>query len=112
MSTSIILSKFNDDTICAYRHLKEYLRLRPKIEGQLYCHLNNKNVTRFQFLSVLRSALKFLSFNPNEYNTHSFRIGAATSAYLEGKHEEDIKFMGRWSSNSFKSYIRIGRLVN
>ncbi|CAC5383632.1 unnamed protein product [Mytilus coruscus] len=100
-STTLILStNDNDDEICVVKTLKDYLQLRPDCQGQLFCHLYHNKLTRFQFLAVLRSALNFLSLNPEEFNTHSFRIGAATTAALEGKTDEEIQSMGRWNSNS------------
>lgn len=110
-STTLILQKFIDEKICVFKHLKAYLEVRPSIDGQLFCHLNHKKLTRFQFSKILKSALTFLGLNPDDFNTHSFRIGAATTACMEGKSDEDIKFMGRWDSNSYKTYIRMGRLV-
>lgn len=110
-STTLVLSKVSDNEVCVYKHLKSYLNIRPNVQGQLFCHLNHKKLTRFQFLSVMKLALKFLNLNPDDFNTHSLRIGAATNAYIEGKSDEEIKIMGRWKSNSFKTYIRIGGIV-
>ncbi|CAC5360739.1 unnamed protein product [Mytilus coruscus] len=85
-STTLILSSNdNDDEICVVKTLKDYLHLSPDCQGQLFCHLNQNKLTRFQFLAVLRSALNFLSLKPEEFNTHSFQIGVATTAALEGK---------------------------
>ncbi|CAC5412032.1 unnamed protein product [Mytilus coruscus] len=112
-STTLILSSNdNDNELCVVKMLKDYLQLRPDSQGQLFCHLNHNKLTRFQFLAVLRSALNFIIWNPEEFNTHSFRIGAATTAALEGKTDEEIQTLGRWNSNSLKSYIRLSRLVN
>jgi hypothetical protein len=40
-------------------------------------------------------ALRFLGYNENDYNTHSFRIGAATHAAKMGKSDDEIMTMGR-----------------
>jgi hypothetical protein len=40
--------------------------------------MNNKNFTRYQFSKMLRNALAFTGYSPDEFNTHSLRIGAAT----------------------------------
>ena len=64
-------------------------------------------MTRYQFYSVLRSALLFLNMSVNQFNTHSCRIGAATSAFVNVKFEDEIKKLGRWSSKCFERYIRI-----
>jgi hypothetical protein len=45
--------------------------------------------------------------NANAFNTHSFRLGAATSAFVNGISEEEIKKLGRWSSKCSERYIRI-----
>ena len=55
----------------------------------------------------MRSALLFLNMNVNQFNTHSCRIGAATSAFVNVKFEDEIKKLGRWSSKCFERYIRI-----
>ena len=42
-----------------------------------------------------------------KFNTHSIRIGAATSAFVNEISEEEIKKLGRWSSKCFERCIRI-----
>ena len=36
--------------------------------------------------------------NVNEFNTHSFRLCDATSAFVNGKPEDELKKVGHWSS--------------
>jgi hypothetical protein len=110
-STTLILPKNKCESMCVARQLKAYLKFRPNIDGQLFCHLNHKKLTRFQFLAILRSALKFIGLSSDDYNTHSFRIGAATTAAMLGKNDNEIKSMGRWKSDSFKTYIRMDCLI-
>jgi hypothetical protein len=33
-----------------------YLNARPKVQGALFCHLSHKYLTRYQVVSVLKSA--------------------------------------------------------
>jgi len=40
-----------------------------------------------------------LELDDTFYNTHSFRIGATTSAKEAGIADTDIKMMGRWKSD-------------
>ena len=40
-------------------------------------------------------------------STHSFRIGAATTAAAAGYPKWAIQTLGRWSSDCYKTYIRI-----
>ena len=40
------------------------------------------------------------------YNTHSFRIGAATTARQVNIPDAIIKMLGRWKSDAYQSYIK------
>ena len=63
--------------------LKQYFKVRPVDKnGPVFCHFNGYSVTWYQLYSVLRSVLKFLNMNVNEFNTHSFRIGSSTSEFI------------------------------
>ncbi len=51
-----------------------------------------------------------LSGTPAEnFSSHLFRIGAATTAAHKGLSQQQIQALGRWSSEAFKSYIRSDR---
>jgi hypothetical protein len=45
-STTLILPKNKCESMCVARQLKAYLKFRPNIDGQLFCHLNHKKLTR------------------------------------------------------------------
>ena len=60
-----------------------------------------------QSLPKTCSSRKFAGLNVKNYKSHSFRIGAATTAWAKGFSEEQIQQMGRWNSEAFKKYIRI-----
>ncbi|XP_078503203.1 uncharacterized protein LOC144761851 [Lissotriton helveticus] len=64
-------------------------------------------VTAAQLLWVLRHALRSMGEDPKDFGTHSFRIGAATEAARRGWGKEDIKRLGRWKSDCFKTYVRL-----
>ena len=44
-------------------------------------------------------------YNPGNYNTHSFRIGAAIAAARAGLPPATIKQLGRWRHNAYSTYV-------
>lgn len=103
---SIVHIRANGEIYCPVHLLKKYLAMRPKVPGPLYCHFGGKPITRYQFASLLNKTLKFLGIDSSHIRTHSFRIGAASTHYENGTSYEDIQRLGRWSSDTFKRYIR------
>lgn len=104
---STIHIDFNADTSNLFQSILQYFTIRPSIQGPLFCHLNSKPLTSYQFTSVLHKAIKFLGLDTSTFKSHSFRIGCATHMYSTGVPEEEIKAKGRWKSNAMYSYIRI-----
>lgn len=98
--------------VCPYRILTKYLHARKSLYGNfstdpLFMLNNGQALERQYFINCLKHVLGLCGFNSDQYNGHSLRIGAATSA---GKaHIEDhlIKTLGRWSSDSYCRYIRV-----
>ena len=70
--------------------------MRPQ-SPHFLSHFDVSPVTRFQFTAVLKRALQFAGLSDARYTSHSFRIGAATSAAMAGIPEADIQHMGRGS---------------
>ena len=93
-----IASVLRQSQICTLKAVKSYLKVSPYTEGS-FCHLNCTCLTRYQFVSIIHGALKFLGYCTANTNTHSFRIAAATYLALKGESDETIKQKGRWSSN-------------
>ena len=58
------------------------------------------SVRRLQ--STLHSLLRQNSYDPGNYNTHSFRIGAARA----GLPPATVKQLGRWCSDAYSTYVR------
>ena len=40
------------------------------------------------------------------WSAHSFRVGACATLYSNGFNEMEIKFLHRWKSNAFMTYLR------
>ena len=64
-------------------------------------------LTRAVFTQHIQRALTETGFaNSSRFMSHSFRIGAATTAAEVGVPAWLIKTMGRWSSDAYQQYIR------
>jgi len=93
--------------LCPVRLLKSYVARRPNFTGPLFCHFGGSPVTRYQFNAVLKKSLLAIGVDVKKYKSHSFRIGAATTASIQGISDEKIKELGRWESKAYKTYIRV-----
>ena len=58
-----------------------------------------------KFVSMLRSQLTRLGYNPGLYSGHSFRRGAASWALKNGLPGETIKILGDWKSDAYLAYL-------
>ena len=92
---------------CPVKLLATYMALRGSHPGYLFCFPDGKAVTRNALTAMLNTVLKVLKLPNSHYKLHSFRIGAATAALLNGKSECEIQILGRWSSTAFRNYIRL-----
>ena len=99
-----------DNSTCPYSAMQRYFS-----QARLYSHkqvkplfifCNGDTLNRKNFLKQLRSMLKQAKLPSHHFNTHSFRIGAATSAAASGISSKTIKQLGRWKSNAYKLYTR------
>ncbi|XP_072032790.1 integrase/recombinase xerD homolog [Amphiura filiformis] len=97
--------------LCPVEAMDKFLKIRPKIEGPLFIHFNSKPMTSGQFTAVLRKALTVIGLNPANFSGAQFRIGAMTTAAARGISMEVIKEMGRWRSQSVRTYIRPTRTI-
>ena len=53
------------------------------------------------FSEALNTILQKFNMHPHNFNTHSFQIGAATSAKQAGISDSHINALGRWRSNIY-----------
>ena len=90
-----------DKDICPVRAILPYLALRSNRPGPLFMGTDGKMLTRQTFSSELDHILSKLKLDRGSYNTHSFRIGATTSAMETGIPETQIKILGRWQSDAY-----------
>ena len=91
--------------ICPVEGILPYLVIRGNQPGPLFIMKDGRKLTRQLFSSSLDTILKELHLKNGLYNTHSFRIGAATSAKEAGISDSHIMTLGRWQSSAYRSYI-------
>lgn len=63
-------------------------------------------LSRVDITATLRQLLHDTNAVPSNYASHSFRIGAATTAAAAGLPPAVIKTLGRWKSNAYETYIQ------
>ena len=89
--------------ICPIKGIIPYLAHRGGHSGLLFMFQDGRFLTRYLFSAAVDKLLGDLRINTKLYNTHSFRIGAATSAM---KAEDHVQMLGRWRSEAYKRYIK------
>ena len=95
-----------DSPVCPIKAILSYLGKRRRQLGPLFITKDGKSWTTAMFRARLKSLLDNLKLDKRCYNTHSFRIGAATSASLAKMSDSHIQTLGRCRSNAFQRYIR------
>ena len=95
-----------DSTICPIKAVLSYLAIRGGHAGPLFLSQSGKGLTRHMFTTELDSLLAELNLNKHHYNSHSFRIGAATTAMQAKIPETHIQMLGRWRSDAYQRYIK------
>ena len=103
----INISATNTPT-CPVRAMHKYMsiippasRKGPLFNGSRFSPLSRANVT-----TTLRQLLHGTNEEPVNYASHSFRIGAATTAVAAGLPPALIKTLGRWKSNASETYVQ------
>jgi integrase len=90
---------------CPIAAISQYLSVRG--DGYyLFVHPTGDPITYDQFAAVFATACFNTGLPFRKLTTHSFRIGGATFYSNAGYTEAQVKLLGRWSSDSYKRYIR------
>ena len=112
LTTLRLHQNVDNPLICPCASLMDFLQLRKHSvpTDPLFSFMDGRPVSKQFFTCHLRNALAFCNLDLQRYQSHSFRIGAATTAAFLGHSELQIQNMGRWHSSAFKKYIRIPTL--
>ena len=96
-------------SLCPVSALLDYLSIRGKANGPLFLLASGKPLSREVLVTEVRSALSRAGLNALDYCSHSFRIGAATTALKAGISDAKIRMLGRWESDAYQLYLRTPR---
>ena len=95
---------------CPVSALQKYIDLRPAAPANtpLFIFQDGTFLTRPSLTRHLRLLLQPIEgVTPTSFASHSFRIGAATTAAAAGLPDWQIQARGRWTSDCYTRYIRI-----
>jgi len=95
-----------DSTVCPVLGVLPYVTLRETQAEPLFITEHSEGLTQKIFSMALDSLLADLQLNHTHYSSHSFRIGAATTAAQANIPDACIKMLGRWQSNAYQRYIK------
>ena len=107
------LESKSDQSICPIYYLHQFVKVRGPRPGAMFCDLLGAPLSRDTFSKHLNLCLKVLRLDTRHYKSHSFRIGAACHALLQGRTEAEIQILGRWSSpTAVQKYLRVAGLCS
>jgi hypothetical protein len=109
-ATCFLPANSADPLLCPVSAIQLYLSILKPCSGPFFQMPNRQPVSYTFFNYNLKNAINFLGFDSKRYKSHSFRIGAATNAAMQGFSDDSIKKMGRWKSNAMQKYIRLPQL--
>ena len=104
--TGVTLIGLGSPPLCAVHAVVSYLAWRGQGPGPLFLLENGLPLTRSLVTDRSRAILLSAGL-PGDFSSHSFRIGAATSAARAGVPDHLIQVLGQWNSDAYKQYIRI-----
>ena len=97
-------------SICPVKAIVDYISIRKPDPGPFFILSAGTPLTRNYLVTNLQAALCQAGLDNSQYNGHSFRIGAETTAAQNGLEDSLIQTLGRWRSDAYKLYIKIPQL--
>ena len=95
------------DPMCPVALMQQFLRVHPVGSGPLFTFSPGRYLTRPDVVNFLLRSLPYCA----NINTHSFRIGGASTAASIGVPDSHIQILGRWSSNAYLRYLHLSDMV-
>ena len=104
---TVNLAPSGDSTLCAVSALDQLRSVQPWSSSPLCRLYPRSNLTRNKLNQLIRQLVVRSGVPEGRYTSHSFRIGAASTAIAVGIPEWKVQALGRWSSECYKQYIRL-----
>ena len=101
----IRLNRTNTPDLCPVHSLSYFLHKFSSPHGPIFTYLDGTYLTRRRLNKFLKAAISTTTKSP--ISSHSFRIGAATTAAAAGLPRWLIQKLGRWSSDCYRTYIEL-----
>lgn len=95
----LTLGPCSDRDLCPVLALTKFMVNRGMLAGYFFIHLDGLPVGHVQGLGYFGSAWV-------KFGTHSFRIGAASTASSMGYSKEQIQNLEQWRSGVYRTYVR------
>ena len=102
---SVVLAR-SDSQIFPVFALLTYLHLRGPSQGPLFLFQNGSVLTQDKFSKLVRETVLAAGWSGN-FSSHSFRVGAASTAASLGVPDYLIKALGRWNSDAYLLYVKL-----
>lgn len=101
-----IILAATDSPTCPVKALRQLFDKDPQAPHAPLFSLREAPFTRKSVIDFLHRQLLAAGIPTTGYSGHSFRKGAAQHASDNGMLDEQIKTLGRWSSNAFQLYFQ------
>ena len=97
----------------AVKEVRNMLRVDPLRPGERACDVplfrvagTREPLRTNTVLTITRRLMQAIGERPEQFGTHSYRIGGATALFAAGADETVIRTMGRWCSDIHQLYVR------
>ena len=104
-----IFLRRTDNVLCPVAPILAYFAICPQAPGPLFVFKDGSYLTRECLVAHLHLGLRQAGLEADRYSSHSFRIGAATTAAQAGIKDSFIEMLGCWESAAYQCYVRTPR---
>ena len=103
---TVTLTARPDVTFCPVRAVRDFLRVRPRLGGQLFVDAAGRDISTAQLTGVLKQVARLTGVCSDGISGHCLRIGGASHGALRGMSELQLAEAGRWRSRAVRRYVR------